>query len=160
MKYGIRFHGSVPLDFERLPAKRKYGRHRFEAIPFFEPVNHHSVRHRAAAAVAGGLTTLARVEDQRFDPAGPYEIGSDVWPGLAKLAEEAGELIQVLAKLVGVSGRDRYYDGSDLRERLIEECGDLTAAIAFFTETNGLGAAVDARAREKLALFRHWHDQG
>ncbi|MFG2041262.1 hypothetical protein [Dactylosporangium sp. NPDC048998] len=100
------------------------------------------------------------MEDQQFSPAGPYEIGSDVWPGLAKLAEEAGELIQVLGKLVGVSGRDVYYDRSDLRQRLIEECGDLTAAIAFFTETNGLGTAVDARARQKLALFRHWHDQG
>jgi NTP pyrophosphatase (non-canonical NTP hydrolase) len=106
------------------------------------------------------VTTLARVEDQQFGPAGPYEIGSDLWPGLAKLAEEAGELIQVLAKLVGASGRDRYYDGTDLRERLVEECGDLTAAIAFFTETNGLGAEVDARARQKLALFRHWHEQG
>ncbi|WP_432825126.1 hypothetical protein [Dactylosporangium sp. CA-092794] len=100
------------------------------------------------------------MEDHQFGPAGPYEIGSKTWPGLAKLAEEAGEVVQVLAKLIGVSGQDRYYDGSDLRERLIEECGDLTAAIAFFTETNGLGAAVDARARQKLALFRHWHDQG
>jgi NTP pyrophosphatase (non-canonical NTP hydrolase) len=98
------------------------------------------------------------VEDQ--PPAGPYEIGSDLWPGLAKLAEEAGELIQIVAKLVGASGRARYYDGTDLRERLVEECGDLTAAIAFFTETNGLGTEVDARARAKLALFRHWHEQG
>jgi len=84
----------------------------------------------------GGVARLAGVEDQQHDPAGPYEIGSDRWPGLAKLAEEAGELIQVLAKLVGASGRERYYDGTDLRERLVEECGDLTAAIAFFTETN------------------------
>ncbi|GAA2390099.1 hypothetical protein [Dactylosporangium salmoneum] len=100
------------------------------------------------------------MEDRQYPPAGPYEIGSDVWPGLAKLAEEAGELIQVLAKLIGVSGRERYYDESDLRKRLIEECGDLTAAIAFFTETNGLGTEVDARARQKLATFRHWHDLG
>jgi NTP pyrophosphatase (non-canonical NTP hydrolase) len=95
-----------------------------------------------------------------FEPAGPYEIGSDVWPGLAKLTEEAGELIQVLAKLVGASGRDRYYDGTDLRGRLVEECGDLAAALAFFTETNGLTTDVDARARSKLALFRDWHEQG
>lgn len=100
------------------------------------------------------------MEDRHFGPAGPYEIGSQVWPGLAKLTEEAGELVQVLAKLIGMSGRDRYYDGSDLRQRLVEECGDLTAAIAFFTETNGLTVDVDARARQKLALFRHWHDQG
>lgn len=100
------------------------------------------------------------MEDHELGPAGPYEIGSQVWPGLAKLAEEAGELVQVLAKLIGTSGKQRYYDGSDLHRRLIDECGDLTAAIAFFTETNGLTADVDARARQKLALFRHWHDQG
>jgi len=95
-----------------------------------------------------------------FGPAGPYEIGSDVWPGLAKLAEEAGELVQVAAKIIGVSGRERYYDGADLRRRLVEECGDLTAAITFFTEANALGPAVDDRAREKLALFRRWHAEG
>jgi NTP pyrophosphatase (non-canonical NTP hydrolase) len=93
-------------------------------------------------------------------PAGPYEIGSDVWPGLAKLAEEAGELVQVLAKVVGVSGRETYYDGTDLRARLVEECGDLIAALAFFTSANDLGPDVDARAAAKLAIFREWHDQG
>jgi NTP pyrophosphatase (non-canonical NTP hydrolase) len=100
------------------------------------------------------------VHEQDRAPAGPYEIGSATWPGLAKLAEEAGELIQVLAKLIGAAGRETYYDGSDLRARLVEECGDLTAALAFFTETNGLTAAVDARAEGKLAVFRQWHDQG
>ncbi|WP_432972405.1 hypothetical protein [Dactylosporangium sp. CA-233914] len=100
------------------------------------------------------------LDDFEFGKAGPYEIGSETWPGLAKLAEEAGELIQILAKLVGASGRERYYDGTDLRARLIEECGDLTAAIAFFTETNGLSAEVDDRARQKLALFRQWHAEG
>ena len=93
-------------------------------------------------------------------PAGPYEIGSDVWPGLAKLAEEAGELIQVLAKVVGVSGRGVYYDGTDLRARLVEECGDLIAAVTFFTAANDLGPAVDARVQEKLAIFQQWHEQG
>jgi NTP pyrophosphatase (non-canonical NTP hydrolase) len=95
-----------------------------------------------------------------YGPAGPYEIGSEVWPGLAKLAEEAGEVVQVAAKIIGASGRDRYYDGTDLRRRLIEECGDLTAAIAFFTETNDLGRAVDKRAAEKLTLLRRWHAEG
>jgi hypothetical protein len=95
-----------------------------------------------------------------FPSAGPYEIGSQTWPGLAKLAEESGELVQILAKLVGASGRDTYYDGTDLRARLIEECGDLRAALTFFVETNELGPAVEARAAEKLALFRRWHAEG
>ncbi|WP_433044630.1 hypothetical protein [Dactylosporangium sp. CS-033363] len=100
------------------------------------------------------------MEEQRWGPAGPYEIGSTTWPGLAKLAEEAGELVQVLAKLVGASGRTEYYDGTDLRARLIEECGDVMAALAFFTETNALGPAVAARADAKLAVFRRWHAEG
>ncbi|MEU7867058.1 hypothetical protein [Dactylosporangium sp. NPDC049140] len=100
------------------------------------------------------------MDDRDFGPAGPYEIGSSTWPGLAKLAEEAGELVQILAKLVGASGRDTYYDGTDLRARLVEECGDLLAAVTFFTETNALGPAVDARARAKLELFRRWHAEG
>ena len=32
--------------------------------------------------------------------AGPYSIGSDVWPGLSKLAEESGEVVQVIGKIV------------------------------------------------------------
>ncbi|WP_433617530.1 hypothetical protein ACQP2P_18245 [Dactylosporangium sp. CA-139114] len=98
--------------------------------------------------------------DRAHPPAGPYEIGSTTWPGLAKLAEEAGELVQILAKLVGASGRETYYDGTDLRARLIEECADVIAAVTFFTETNALGPAVDERAGEKLALFRRWHAEG
>lgn len=100
------------------------------------------------------------MEDRDFGPAGPYEIGSSTWPGLAKLAEEAGELVQVLAKVVGASGRDTYYDGTDLRARLAEECGDLLAAVTFFVSENGLEAPVDARARAKLELFRRWHAEG
>ncbi|MFB9410254.1 MULTISPECIES: MazG nucleotide pyrophosphohydrolase domain-containing protein [Dactylosporangium] len=98
--------------------------------------------------------------EENFGPAGPYEIGSATWPGLAKLAEEAGELVQVLAKLVGASGRETYYDGTDLRARLIEECGDVMAALAFFTSANGLNADVAPRASQKLALFERWHAEG
>ncbi|UWP87776.1 hypothetical protein [Dactylosporangium fulvum] len=87
-----------------------------------------------------------------------FSIGSEVWPGLAKVVEEAGELLQVAGKLVAVGGRTGHYDGSDLRERLAEECGDLLAAVTFFAEENGLGAAVQERARQKGALFRRWHE--
>ncbi|MFI5910318.1 hypothetical protein [Dactylosporangium sp. NPDC051541] len=100
------------------------------------------------------------MEDHDFGPAGPYEIGSASWPGLAKLAEEAGELIQILAKVVGASGRSQYYDGTDLRARLIEECGDVMAALTFFTSVNGLTEAVAERASSKLALFARWHAEG
>jgi NTP pyrophosphatase (non-canonical NTP hydrolase) len=88
---------------------------------------------------------------------GPYAIGSDNWPGLAKMAEEAGELIQVIGKLIATSGQTDHYDGSDLRQRLVDECGDVLAAVRFFAETNNLAPAIESRAAAKAELFREWH---
>lgn len=91
--------------------------------------------------------------------AGPYSIGSDVWPGLAKLAEESGELVQVIGKMIALGGNDphdfyRHWDGSNPVDRLIEEMGDVRAAMIFVCEQNGIDkAAVHARADGKLALF-------
>jgi hypothetical protein len=90
--------------------------------------------------------------------AGPYSIGSDRWPGLSKLIEEMGEVGQVAGKLIATSGETAHWDGSDLRQRLLEETADLAAAIDFVTTINGL--ATDewhARYRDKLALFAKWH---
>lgn len=96
---------------------------------------------------------------------GPYGIGSDTWPGLAKLIEECGETLQVLGKIIarggeldhtwtcgpcGGSGEQggaypfpcRECDGrgflgsGDLTSRLHEELGDLQAALFFFSLTN------------------------
>lgn len=36
----------------------------------------------------------------------PYGIGSDRWPGLAKLMEEMGELQEVLGKIMACEGPD------------------------------------------------------
>jgi NTP pyrophosphatase (non-canonical NTP hydrolase) len=88
----------------------------------------------------------------------PFGIGADVWPGLAKTAEEAGELLQVIGKLVATGGRSAHYDGSDLRTRLIEECGDLLAALGYLTAANGIEAEVAERAARKRELFQAWHD--
>lgn len=87
--------------------------------------------------------------------AGPYSIGSSNWPGLSKLAEEAGETLQVIGKLMATGGEEQHWDGSDLRVRLAEEIADLMAACMFVVTTNGLG--VDARVNEKLQLFHEWH---
>lgn len=91
--------------------------------------------------------------------AGPYSIGSDNWPGLAKLAEECGELIQVIGKLIAMGGAENYdhWDGTQLRDRLIEEMGDVRAAMIFVCEQNGIDKArVHRRADTKLALFNEW----
>lgn len=94
--------------------------------------------------------------------AGPYSIGSDHWPGLSKLIEECGEVMQVAGKIIATNGVAGHWDGSDLRERLQDELGDLLAAVTFVGEINGLNQdAVFDRAEKKEALFRRWHaEQG
>lgn len=93
---------------------------------------------------------------------GPYAIGSATWPGLAKLAEEAGEVIQVIGKIIALGGVENYthWDGSDVLLRLEEEMADLLAACEFVMDKNALNRwAVRKRSEAKEALFNEWHDQ-
>ena len=90
--------------------------------------------------------------------AGPYSIGSDRWPGLAKMAEECAEAIQVAMKIVAANGESAYWDGSDLRQRLEDEIADVCAAVDFLILANGLDQdRIRQRAGGKLALFQGWH---
>jgi NTP pyrophosphatase (non-canonical NTP hydrolase) len=92
--------------------------------------------------------------------AGPYAIGSSHWPGLSKLTEEAGEVLQVVGKLVATNGETAHWDGSDLKTRLESELGDLLGAIRFVIQENGLDErAVMRRRDEKMALFSRWHEE-
>lgn len=89
----------------------------------------------------------------------PFAIGSRLWPGAAKVSEEAGELIQVIGKLVAYPD-NQHPDGSDLRERLIEEVGDVLAALDYFVFASGLPwSAINAREDEKHKRFWRWHEQ-
>ena len=87
-----------------------------------------------------------------------FAIGSKIWPGLSKLIEECGEVVQVCGKLLGTGGAQTHFDGSDLRERLTEELADVLAAAAFVIERNGLDAvAIEKRVAEKRQRFEDWH---
>lgn len=91
-----------------------------------------------------------------------YAIGSNHWPGLSKLIEEAGEVLQVAGEIQGLGtsheSPNRHWDGSELRERLIEELADLTAAIIFVRHHCKLDAEQwRQRTEEKLKLFNEWH---
>jgi NTP pyrophosphatase (non-canonical NTP hydrolase) len=89
---------------------------------------------------------------------GAYGIGSDQIPGLAKLIEEAGELTQALAKVMALGHMGRHWDGTHLRTRLVEEMGDVRAAMIFFCEANNIDKGlVHDRADVKLVQFRYWH---
>jgi hypothetical protein len=95
------------------------------------------------------------------DDAQPYGIGSDTWPGLAKLMEEMGELQQLLGKVMACSGPNAiYWDGSSLLPKIIEEMGDVRASMIFFAEVNLIPkSSIHERADMKLEKFRYWHQQ-
>lgn len=92
---------------------------------------------------------------------GSFSIGSDVWPGLSKAIEEAGEFLQVAGKVIATHGASDHWDGSDLRERFKEEAADLLAALRFvlgesFSPVERV--AVEKRAEVKERLFCEWQD--
>lgn len=91
---------------------------------------------------------------------GDFSIGSDLWPGISKLIEECGEVQQVAGKLIASHGAVNHWDGTNLKERLESELGDLQAAIRFVIERNALDVvAIEKRRIEKLMLFEQWHQK-
>lgn len=96
------------------------------------------------------------------DGHGPYSIGSTLWPGLSKVAEESGEIVQVIGKLMGTGGLVAHWDGSDLAVRMQEEIADLQAALEFLVGHNAElldRDAIAARAAKKLTMFEQWHGE-
>ena len=91
-----------------------------------------------------------------------FYIGAKKWPGLSKLVEEAGEVVQVCGKLIATGGNPSHWDGTNLHERLEDELGDLLAAIDFVIERNSLRLSrtkIASRRSEKLKMFDHWHEE-
>lgn len=115
-------------------------------------------RYRAQCAEAARREALF----SRRQPtgSGDFSIGSDFWPGISKLIEEAGEVLQVCGKLIASHGANEHWDGGDLRERLQNEIADVTAACAFVADRNKLDVeAMEARVRRKLGMFDEWHSK-
>jgi hypothetical protein len=79
--------------------------------------------------------------------------------GLVKLLEELGELSQVAAKLLAYPDAP-HPDGTDLEARLIEELGDVLAAISFVADKLALNeSAIVTRCLEKTLLYVKWDDE-
>jgi NTP pyrophosphatase (non-canonical NTP hydrolase) len=90
-----------------------------------------------------------------------FAFGSKTWPGLAKLCEECGEVVQIVGKLMMVKGWAKHWSGN-LRMKLIEEMGDVLAAIKFvklYCLTPEERAALVRRENEKFEKFCRWHDE-
>ncbi len=88
----------------------------------------------------------------------PGAIGSKVWPGALKVAEECAELIQVCMKLIAFP-EGVYPDGTDLLKNLSDERADVTAAITFMGAANGLHNDW-GREEQKVDQFHTWHEEG
>lgn len=113
------------------------------------------VRCGADAEEIEGFSRL--LEPCRAIGSGDFSIGGALWPGLSKLIEECGEVLQVAGKLMGSEGRTDHWSG-DLNQMLVEEIGDLLAAAHFFVKQNGLDLdAIERRRVEKYATFKRWH---
>ena len=91
-----------------------------------------------------------------------FYIGADDWPGLSKLVEECGEVIQVAGKLIATDGDEGHWDGTNLRCRMVEELADLSAAIEFVRgyclggQDNG---RLERRRAAKFTQFVTWHQE-
>lgn len=98
--------------------------------------------------------------NHKMNDAGSYSIGSNNWNGMSKLIEEMGELQQVLGKLIGSDGCVDHWSG-DLTEKLVEECGDVVAALNFFVLKNmseDNQKRILDQAERKFNLFEEWNE--
>lgn len=93
----------------------------------------------------------------------PFAIGADPdrWPGLAKLAEECGELQQVIGKLMAFPDGGEHPDGAGrLDHRLADELADVLAAVLYVRAHTvplvPLQAEIERRQRTKFELFQRW----
>ncbi len=104
--------------------------------------------------------TVGKLPPFAPNKAPPFAFGSSIWPGLAKLIEEAGEVGQVAGKLVMTGGERQHWDGTDLQTRLIQEMADVVAAVQFVSVYNLTDLEVvelEERVAKKLQQFIDWH---
>lgn len=97
------------------------------------------------------------------DCSNAFGYGDPIWPGLAKVVEEAGETLQVLGKLIMVHGHHAAHWDGDLIAKIEEEIPDLKAALDVFVEINTASLNVegmDHRYAMKHAKFHEWNDEG
>ena len=92
-----------------------------------------------------------------------FGFGAKKWPGIAKLVEECGEVLQVCGKLMMTDGNKiEHWDGTNLRVKLIEEAADVSAAVKFIWDrvfSPPERVAFNDRFNMKLALFNKWHQE-
>lgn len=91
----------------------------------------------------------------------PFAIGSKVWPGLGMLVKTAGALSLEAGKLMSTGGLTYHWDGSNVKERIEEELGNMLAAIGFFLFANpSLNIEeIERRRLNMLDTFKRWQTE-
>ena len=83
---------------------------------------------------------------------------TEKWRGIHKLIEECGEVLQLCGK-VGAFPDEAHPSGENIRAKMVEELGDLRAAIDYFMVENFTqterGHICDRRHR-KFHKFADW----
>lgn len=76
------------------------------------------------------------------------------------MVEEAGEILQMLGKLMGSRGDDIHWNVRSLKANIEDEIADLMAACKFVIEMCHLRVEhIETRMQRKLELFRQWHKE-
>lgn len=78
--------------------------------------------------------------------------------GLTKLIEECGELVQILAKKTAYpTGKYPTRKFKDINARIVEEMGDVLAAMEFVVDKFELpGDEIEERMNTKLKKYKEW----
>lgn len=102
------------------------------------------------------MSDLEVCEDNKFT------FGSIVHPGLSKVIEESGELVDVLGKMVSVGGCFDHWSGN-LRAPLRNELADVSAAIDFYVAqpqnmSDTERAEFFDRKMRKIARFEYFNE--
>jgi NTP pyrophosphatase (non-canonical NTP hydrolase) len=94
---------------------------------------------------------------QSANPNAGYTMQNRTWPGMGKVIEEAGEVLQLCGKIMSIRGATTYFNGEDLRKELQDELGDLLASVKFLIEENKLDRnAIETRAISKGRKYADW----
>lgn len=94
---------------------------------------------------------------QSANPGAGYTMQNRNWPGMAKVIEEAGEVLQLCGKIMSIRGATTYFKGEDLRNELQDEIGDLLASLNFLIDENKLDKdVIRNRIIHKLDKYADW----
>lgn len=94
--------------------------------------------------------------------AADFAFGSQVWPGLAKIVEETGELNQVIGKIMAAEGEvNAWLSKEEMVTGLADEIADVMAALQFVIgHSEHLDMdTIEHRAMKKLEVFEEWHKE-